>query len=250
MSINIGDNFGYFGKKFLDSRQSFDTIEAMKKCKSVPDGFITYCKEDGKRYEFNSSNNINELTGQWVEFVINQEITLPEIEIPEIEDCYYLGTEEPESDKIWFFNSTQSESSNVTYDNPLIAELFSVIQSMQAQIAQLQADVEYLKLNGGGGIPVEPPDDPGIDEVTNLFLMLEDGGFFELEDGGRIMLEEEVVITKESVLILEDGASFLLEDGGFIILEETISSVKDSVMLLESGAELLLENGYNILIEN
>lgn len=244
MSINIGDNFGYFGKKFLDSRQSFDTIEAMKNCKSVPDGFITYCKENGKRYEFNSSNNINELTGQWIEFVVNQEITLPEIE-----DCYYLGTEEPEQDKIWFFNNTQAESSNVTYDNPLISELFSVIQAMQAQITQLQADVEYLKLNGGGGIPVEPPDNPGVDQVTNLFLMLEDGGFFELEDGGKLLLEEEVVITKESILILEDGASFLLEDGGLIVLEETVNSVKDGVMLLESDAEMLLENGYNILIE-
>jgi hypothetical protein len=92
---------------------------------------------------------------------------------------------------------------------------------MQAQITQLQADVEYLKLNGGGGIPVEPPDNPGVDQATNLFLMLEDGGFFELEDGGKLLLEEEVVITKESILILEDGASFLLEDGGLIVLEET-----------------------------
>ena len=244
MSLNIGDNFKYLGKKFLDDRESFDTLEAMKNCKSVPDGFLTYCKEDGKRYEFNSSNNINELTGQWAEFVINQDI----------EDCYYLGSEEPESDKIWFFNSRESSSSEITYDNPLIAELFACIRSLQDQVTKLQADVEYLKINGGGGIPVEPdsPGDDNDDEETNteLFFMLEDGGFFELEEGGFLILEEERVVTKESTLILEDGAQFLLEDGSLILLEETIISVKDNLMLLESGAELLLENSYNILIEN
>ena len=246
MSINIGDNFGYFGKKFLDSRQSFDTIEAMKNCKTVPDGFITYCKEDGKRYEFNSSNNISELTGQWVELIINQEITIPDINI-DPEDCYYLGSEEPENNKIWFYNGSTTDASQITYDNPLIAELFSIIQSMQAQITQLQADVEYLKLNGGGGIPVEPDDDP--DEIE-VYLTLEDGGLFELEDGGFMVLEETIQTTKESVLILEDGASFLLEDGSFILLEETVVEAKDNLMLLESGAEMLLENGHNILIEN
>ena len=215
MSLNIGDNFKYLGKKFLDNRESFATLEDMKKCTQVPDGFLTYCQEDGKRYEFNSSNNINELTGKWVEFVINQDI----------EDCYYLGIEEPSDEKIWFFNSQEEASVQIKYDNPVIAELFACIQSLQDQITKLQADVEYLKVNGGGGIPVEP--DSG-DQVTSLYILLEDGGFFELED----------------------GTSFLLEDGGFIILEESISAVKDNLLLLETGAELLLENGYNILIES
>ncbi len=241
MSLNIGDNFKYLGNKFLDSRESFATLKDMKNCTQVPNGFLTYCQEDGKRYEFNSSNNINELTGQWAEFVINQDI----------EDCYYLGTEEPDSNKIWFFDSRESSNQEVTYDNPLIAELFSCIQSLQDQITKLQADVEYLKINGGGGIPIEPPDGPGEEEeITTLFLTLEDGGFFELEDGGFLTLEEEVIIVKESTLVLEDGTHFLLEDGGFVLLEENISSVKNSLMLLESGAELLLENGYNILIES
>ena len=240
MSLNIGDNFKYLGKKFLDSRESFATLEDMKNCTQVPNGFLTYCQEDGKRYEFNSSNNINELTGQWAEFVINQDM----------ENCYYLGTEEPDSNKIWFFDSQEASNQEVTYDNPLIAELFSCIQSLQEQITKLQADVEYLKINGGGGIPIEPPDGPGEEEITTLFLTLEDGGFFELEDGGYLILEEEVVIVKESTLVLEDGTHFLLEDGGFVLLEENISSVKNSLMLLESGAELLLENGYNILIES
>ena len=60
MSINIGDNFSYLGKKFLDNRQSFDTLVAMNNCSDVPIGFITLCKEDNKRYEYTNEG--------WIEF--------------------------------------------------------------------------------------------------------------------------------------------------------------------------------------
>ena len=63
MSLRIGDNFSYLGKKFLDSRESFDTLREMYACTDVPEGFITYCKEDEKRYEF--KNN------EWIEFVVS-----------------------------------------------------------------------------------------------------------------------------------------------------------------------------------
>lgn len=243
MSINIGDNFKYLGKKFLDNRESFDTLQAMKDCEIVPDGFITYCKEDKKRYEFNSSNNINELTGKWTEFSVKST------------GDHYLGIDEPlENDAIWFFDSRESASNDITYDNPIIAELFACIQSLQAQITELQAEVEYLQINGGGGIPIEPPDGGGSlpdEEITNIFFALEDGGYFILEDeSGYLILEEEIKATNQPTLILEDGAHFLLEDGSFMLLEETIVDTKDNVMLLESGDELLLENSYNILIES
>lgn len=61
MSLNIGDNFSYLGKKFLDARESFETVALMKACVDVPEGFITYCKEDKKRYEFKDNT--------WVEYV-------------------------------------------------------------------------------------------------------------------------------------------------------------------------------------
>ena len=60
MSINIGDNFSYLGKKFLDARQSFDTLESMQLCSDVPLGFITFCKENNKRYEYGQNG--------WVEY--------------------------------------------------------------------------------------------------------------------------------------------------------------------------------------
>lgn len=205
MSINIGDNFKYLGKKFLDDRESFATLEEMKNCVMVPDGFVTYCKEDGKRYEFNSSNIINELTGQWVEFSAKG-----------IGDGagHHVGTEAPENETdIWFFDGTEMANNETTYDNPVVAELFACIQSLQDQITRLQADVEYLKINGGGGIPNEP-------DIPNTYLKLEDGSYL------------------------------VLEDGGYFILEESINALKGGIMLLENGAELLLESGYNILFES
>lgn len=170
-------------------------------------------------------------------------------------DCAYMGSDMPDNnDVIWFCDDSESIESEFTYNNPLINELFSCIRSLQDQVAQLQKDVEYLKINGGG-FPVEPPDDPdepNEPEVVVFYLALEDGGLFELEDGGHMLLEQEEIIipVTDSTLILEEGGHFLLEDGSYILLEETISTVQENLMLLESGAQLLLENGYNILIEN
>lgn len=247
MSIIIGDNFGYGGKKFLDSRESFDTLEAMKNFTQVPDGFVTYCKEDGKRYEFKSSNNINELTGKWVEFSAKSGD----------DASHYVGSEAPEDENaIWFSPGVESaSSSDFTYDNPIIAELFACIRTLQAQVFNLQADVEYLKVNGGGVRPEAPdtPDDgeDDSDEIINIVLALEDGGLFLLEDGGHIILEEDIVIEKneDSTLALEDGGLFMLENGGYLILEENISKITESLLILENGAKLLYENNSSILLE-
>ena len=65
MPINIGDNFSYLGKKFLDNRESFDTIAEMAQCNEVPNGFITYCKEDKQRYTYQDTNTIDSKLGKW-----------------------------------------------------------------------------------------------------------------------------------------------------------------------------------------
>lgn len=240
MSLYIGDNFKYGGRKFLDDRESFDTIEAMKNYEKVPDGFITYCKENGKRYEFNSNNEANEFTGKWSEFSVKSTMS---------EDIHYVGSDTPDDEEvIWFDPNSKENSSDITISNPLIAELFSCIQMMQKQILDLQTEVEYLKLHGGGGGSL--PDDPDIGGDAFIYFALEDGGLFELEDGGFLILEEERVVIKESILTLEDGMNFLLEDGGFILLEEDIVNTKSNILLLESSGELLLENNSNILLEN
>jgi hypothetical protein len=52
MAINVGDNFSYQGKKYLDNRQSFKTLSELQAYNNVPEGFIAYCEEDKKRYEY------------------------------------------------------------------------------------------------------------------------------------------------------------------------------------------------------
>ena len=204
MSLNIGDNFKYLGKKFLDERESFNTLEEMNACNDVPKGFITICYENDKRYEFNGI--------EWVEYIVNNGDESSDINI---DDVIYYGTDEPTNDNVIWFYPNNNDYQGITIDNPIIAELMSIIQNMQSQITQLQADVEYLKTHGGssGGTTPDTPD------TTYSYLVLEDGSKLLLEDGGGILLEQQAIIKNSSYLLLEDSSKLLLENGGGILLE-------------------------------
>ena len=69
MALLIGDNFNYQGQKPNFERDAFDTLESMISYPetSIDDGHISYCKETGKHYIFNSSNESTD-TGKWREF--------------------------------------------------------------------------------------------------------------------------------------------------------------------------------------
>mgnify|MGYP007101843660 CR=1 FL=1 len=70
MAISIADNFGYFGTKPFDSRLVQSTIAVMKAlpASSLYEGIIIYCEEDGKTYQYKSSNDTDETYGKWREF--------------------------------------------------------------------------------------------------------------------------------------------------------------------------------------
>ena len=234
MSLNIGDNFKYLGKKFLDNRESFNTLEEMNACNDVPKGFITICYENDKRYEFNGI--------EWVEYIVNNGDESSDINI---DDVIYYGTDEPTNDNVIWFYPNNNDYQGITIDNPIITELMSIIQNMQSQIRQLQADVEYLKTHGGSGGGTTP-DTPS---TTYSYLVLEDGSKLLLEDGGGILLEQQAIIKNSSYLLLEDGSKLLLEDGGGILLEQQAIIKNSSYLLLEDGFKLLLEDGYGLLLE-
>jgi hypothetical protein len=167
-------------------------------------------------------------------------------------DIAYVGENEPENENAIWFDSSEKNIIEITYENPIIDEIFASIRTLQDQVKKLQEDVEYLKLYGGGGSG-NVPDNPNDDEViVDVVFALEDGGLFLLEDGGFLILEESisVEIIEESTLALEDGNLFLLEDGGYLLLEESINKINDSILLLENGARLLFENGQDILLES
>lgn len=67
--IQVADNFNYRGKKPNFDRDSFDTLYDMKNYSenSLDDDHISYCKETGKHYKFNSNNQSDPTTGKWVE---------------------------------------------------------------------------------------------------------------------------------------------------------------------------------------
>lgn len=70
MAIKVGDNFSYQGQKPNFDRDSFDTLAAMKTYPetSIDDGHISFCKENGKTYQYKSNNSVDGTTGKWREF--------------------------------------------------------------------------------------------------------------------------------------------------------------------------------------
>lgn len=262
MAINVGDNFRYQGKKFLDDRQSFKTLNELLAFKSVPEGFIAYCEENKTRYEF--------IDGAWQEYKVltGEDDTPDDVILNEeqvLNSVLYIGDEEPgeeDDDKLWLDpTSDLSYGPGITIENPLIKEMLAAIQTLQDQVKQLQEEVEYLKINGGGGSggddPWEP-EDPEEPDVEESYLALEEDGLFLFEDGTYILLEESAVKpeqpSKEDFLALEDGSLILLEDGSYILLEqqpiiEEEEEDEDFVILLENGEKLLFEDGSFILLE-
>jgi len=171
MSINIGDNFSYLGKKFLDSRQSFDTIETMLSCTDVPIGFITFCKEDNKRYEYGQNGWVEYAQGEGSNVDLSGYVTDEELEakgyltgIPE----EYVTNEELEKDLANKFddvevNETESNDNQTALDFYANGEVVKTI---------------YFSGGGGGSTAIPPyistilPENSilGLGELFNLHL--------------------------------------------------------------------------------
>lgn len=67
--ISIGNNFSLRAKKFVDDRNSFDTIANLKAFAetNIPEGFITFVEETGKNYQYKFANEVDETLGKWRE---------------------------------------------------------------------------------------------------------------------------------------------------------------------------------------
>lgn len=67
MAIKIGANFAYNGKLPNFERDSFETKAAMKAFdeNSIDEGHLSYCKEDGKVYQYKHTNTVDTTTGRW-----------------------------------------------------------------------------------------------------------------------------------------------------------------------------------------
>lgn len=129
---------------------------------------------------------------------------------------FYTGVTPPEDTDLVWVDTTDDNIDN-TVDSSIISEFRSILSTMQNKINKLEADVEYLKLNGGGIIS---PVDPGTD--SSYSIICEDEDILITEDGDYIVLEEyQEVITIDSILT-ESNENFITEDDFNIILEEEI----------------------------
>ena len=69
MATQLSTNFLLMQRKFLDDRQSFNTIADMVAFREsgLPEGFITYCKETKTFYKFDPNNTVDATYGKWEE---------------------------------------------------------------------------------------------------------------------------------------------------------------------------------------
>ena len=67
--MKITENFTYIGTSQNFERDSYTTLAEMKAVvdKRMPDIFTATCKETGKLYIYNKSNEIDEILGKWRE---------------------------------------------------------------------------------------------------------------------------------------------------------------------------------------
>lgn len=76
----IGANFQFESREPNFERDSFKTLSEMKACTIIDKGHKSYCQEDGKTYEFNQDNELDEITGMWRVFRDRSEIIFTESE--------------------------------------------------------------------------------------------------------------------------------------------------------------------------
>ena len=165
-------------------------------------------------------------------------------------------TEEPIEKHELFIdkNATVQEASNKV-DNVFLEEIRGMFNSLQKTIDEQQKTIVDLKMRIDyleslhNTIEPEDPDEP----TTAAAILLENGGYLSLEDGGKLIVEgaskEEIIVSDG--LLLENDGYFLLENGGVLLLEGSV--VKDTItrkLLTEGGKLFLLENGGSFLLEN
>ena len=177
MGIIIGDNFNYQGKKFLDYRQQFLTLKDMREYPetSIPDGIITFCKQNKKHYFYDEDFSYDEETGKWRIFSGEA--------VDSNGSLIWIGDTEPENDSyIWI------DTSEV--DNPYTGKLEDlVLEEFRTLFIKLTNEIEVLKEKNLELelriIDLEEKNDTTPPEIEGgkQVLTFEDGNIMTFEDG-------------------------------------------------------------------
>ena len=76
MAIKVNASFEYGLKEYSDVRQSFATIAEMAAYNPnlIPDGFMTFCKEDGSNYQWLDLNDEDPVLSKWRKFTASADV--------------------------------------------------------------------------------------------------------------------------------------------------------------------------------
>lgn len=184
MGIIIGDNFNYQGKKFLDYRQQFQTLKAMREYpeSSIPNGIITFCNQNKKHYYYDENFSYDEETGKWRVFSGEA--------VDNNGNLIWIGDTEPENEEsvVWIDTSQKDEVITDALDDLVLNEFKTIIKNLTDEIAavkkknlELELRIIYLEENG-----TSKPEEPNISDKA---LTFEDGKILTFEDG-KIMIFE------------------------------------------------------------
>lgn len=135
----------------------------------------------------------------------------------------WVGPDPPANENMLWLDTNSDGVIEDETDLELLYSLRELVSELQTTITVLDKRVSDLE-NGVIIVPPtdpEEPEDPGTEESTDLFFLLEDGSSLLLEDGTELLLEAKGSSSsvEENALLFEDGTQLLLEDNTALLLE-------------------------------
>lgn len=191
MALIIGDNFGYQGKKHLDSRREFNSIEEMKNYPSTSLPSVFYAFVGTTEYKYNVNNEFDEFTGKW-------RIWEPDTTGGSKDEIEISETVPTDTDiKLWVKSNEYAEVEDLLADT-IINEFTTVIQNMLSKIRNLEIKVAYLEKVIENGQVIKPEDKPNKPSNPNnpttggVKIKIEDNSILKLEDNSLLIFEKNI----------------------------------------------------------
>lgn len=180
MALIIGDNFSYQGKKYLDNRQEFSSVEEMKNYPSTSLPKVFYAFVGTTEYKYSVDNEFDELTGKWRVWTGGSK---DEIQISD-------AVPSDSSVKLWVKSNEDEEAGDLLADK-IIDEFTTIIQDMLARMKSLETKIAYLEKIIADGDIVKPDNKP--DTNTNSIKMkIEDNSTLKIEDDSILIFEKNI----------------------------------------------------------
>lgn len=224
MALNFGDNLNYQGKKPNFLRDQFETLKEMKEfpVTSLDEGHISRCVETGKRYEFLSTNEVDEITGHWREIIENE-----------------VGENEPTNkSRLWFDTGSNGISysrlnTDVTYILEAIRALQEIVDRHEYAFSheinpggfensarqEMMAAASPENPNGGEGVPLPPTEEDKPDKHTQptaKHICIKAGIYTDMLSSKRDFIDNELLycIDRKELYIMSEGKLVSLTSGG------------------------------------